>query len=496
MSAVSTTGARPLRWHSAPAAYALFAAAAAVLLAPSLLAPAMLHDSFGISWVWADQFTAELARGNLYPRWLPLSNSGLGSPVFYYYPPLAFYLTAALGLLGLSTYGTILAAFGASFALSGVTAWHWLKERSERPLLGALMFMAAPYHIFDFTRRGALAESLAIALIPLVAIGLRRVAEGRGFLLAALAYAAMILTHLPLALLTSVLLIVPSAASHLRKLPAFAAAVTLGIGLSAIYLLPALALDEFRDTAMLYRHDFLNPGYWSPWSADLSSGFVATVFAIVAALGVAALIVFAAGREPWAIGALLVVLLSAGLVPLFWHLPLLDKVQFPYRALPIAEFALITAIARTKLTPLAIAALVPLALLSAAFVSPGESDSTLTVAALEAGHPDVAEYLPPGAIARDDTRTRPRDLPAKLLPAPHVAGRVVDPVFYFPAWSCGEMHAPTKLLIRDPSCSPRIISTREERVGAALTALSLLVAAAAIFRLRRRTRARRKLLVA
>lgn len=63
-----------------------------LLTLPAILSPPMTHDSFGIICVWADQFTSELATGNLYPRWLPQSHGGLRSPVFYYYPPLAFYL--------------------------------------------------------------------------------------------------------------------------------------------------------------------------------------------------------------------------------------------------------------------------------------------------------------------------------------------------------------------------------------------------------------------
>jgi hypothetical protein len=63
-------------------AYPLLILLGILLVVPANLGPPLLHDSFEIDWVWADQFTAELARGNLYPRWLPLSNDGLGSPVF------------------------------------------------------------------------------------------------------------------------------------------------------------------------------------------------------------------------------------------------------------------------------------------------------------------------------------------------------------------------------------------------------------------------------
>ena len=455
--------------------HALFLVVAALLVLPAALGPTMLYDSFFISWVWSDQFTAELARGNLYPRWLPLSNAGLGAPVFYYYPPIAFYLAAIFGLLGISTYSSLIGTFWASYALSGVTAWHWLKRQSSepvKPIVGALMFMAAPYHLFDFTRRGALAETVAIALIPLVAIGLRRVSEGRGLTVAALAYAAMIGTHLPLALLASVFLILPYAIRHWHKLPQFALACGLGIGLAAIYLLPALALEKHREVAMLYRSDFLRPEFWSIWNAPLGNGFVAALFMVMAALATSATILILANRDKWAFLALGIIVISAGVIPAFWSLPLLGKVQFPYRALPIAEFALVTAIARARLQSALIVGLTPVAFLSATFLFQPETRAYSTVAELEAEHPDVQEYLPPGLVSLKDS-IAPKALAKKLLPSPQVPGMVVEPHFYFPAWSCGEMHPKTKLLMHDHGCSPRIVWTLAEKLGALITLLCL-----------------------
>ena len=474
-------GAKPWR-QSTATVYALFALAGALLVLPSLFGPPMLFDSFGISWVWADQFTAEIARGNLYPRWLPLSNAGLGSSAFYYYPPLAFYLAAAFGLAGITTYGSVIGAFGASFALSGITAWHWLKERSAaHPVLGGLLFMAAPYHLFDFTRRGALAESLAIALIPLVALGLRRIAQGRSPLVAAIAYAAIILAHLPLALLVSVLLVAPYALCHRHRLGAFAAAAALGIGLTAIYLLPALLLEQYRDGAMLYRIDYLQPSYWAFERADFFEPFVAVVFMIMGALAALAAALWVARHDRWALYGLVILAICAGLVPGFWSLPLLPKVQFPYRALPLAEFALITALAGHRIRPAALATLIPLALLSSTFVVQPQRSGGTRLARLEQLHPDVEDYLPKGVVAPGKTDAKLDDVLKGRLPPPQVPGKVVEPKFYFPAWSCGTVHEPTKLLIRDPGCTPRIVRTPEEKAGAIVTLLSLLAAAALAF---------------
>ena len=53
----------------------------------------------------------------------------------------------------------------------------YLAGWTKRPLGGALFYMAAPYHVLDFQMRGALAEYCAFALMPLVALGIRRSAN-------------------------------------------------------------------------------------------------------------------------------------------------------------------------------------------------------------------------------------------------------------------------------------------------------------------------------
>ena len=231
------------------------AALAFLLILPAMLSPIKLHDSFWIDWVWVDQFGDQLRQGVLYPRWLPASHDGLGSPVFYYYPPLAFYPAGLLAALGLTPHAAIVATFGLAFAGSGAAMYLWARGWTNHPLAAALFFMAAPYHLADFYGRGALAETCAIALIPLLALGLKRVAEGKGPALAAIAYAAMIATHLPLALLASLFLVAPYALvlakGRPRALLAFAPPLAIGIALSAIYLVPALALEPYRDAAVL-----------------------------------------------------------------------------------------------------------------------------------------------------------------------------------------------------------------------------------------------------
>ncbi|HZU50482.1 MAG TPA: hypothetical protein VE968_01260 [Sphingomicrobium sp.] len=454
-------------WQERPGiAYPFLFILAVILVLPSNAARPLLHDSFAIDWVWADQFTSELARGILYPRWLPNSDGGLGAPVFYYYPPLAFYVSAVFGLLGLSTYASIIATFAAAFFGSGIACWHWLKGHCSQPLLGAAFFVVAPYHLLDYTVRGALAESVAIGLIPVVAIGLRRIAERRGGkILTAISYGAMIGSHLPLALLVSVFLIAPTALAARRQMVHVATAAALGIALSAVYLVPALALEPFHDVGQLYRTPNLQTAYWAVYNGHWSDPTFTMVMFIIVSILFAAALPALRRRDGWAQYSMAMALLVSGIIPLLWSMPLLQKVQFPYRALPLAEFGLATALARLPRRELLAKLFFLLPLLLSIMIVPGFHIPGDNLARLRTLHPDVYEYLPRGVMKRGQTKARLADILAARVPPPKVAGMVVEDHFYFPSWSCGEAEPRTQLLIHSKTCHPRLVLTKPEKLG-------------------------------
>lgn len=465
-------------------------ALAVVLAVPAMLLPPMTHDSFWIDWVWAEQFTAEFAAGNPYPRWLPQSHGGLGSPVFYYYPPAAFYLTGLFGLGGLGTYPAILATFFAGFAASGAAMYAWLRSTAKAPLLGALLYMAAPYHVLDFYGRGALAEFLAIALIPLLALGLRSAAEGRIFTCAA-AYAALLLTHLPLALLVSLFLAGPYALYLARGAPKrlvrIAVPLLLGLAIAAVYLVPAFSLEPYRDSAKLWQLATFRPENWSvlSWTvAGPSPELRAAVAGILLVLAYTSVVLMFAGERRWGGYAALCCVAAAGLIPGLWTLPLLDSVQFPFRLLPLAEFGIATGVAHLALPrPLVAAAALPMLAPSALFLFVQPRQAEVTRQEIIAHRPDVPENLPPG--------DRPYSWPsrwalevARSNGAPRRVGNVtIDRVFYFPAWQvrCQGRVVPTwpepatKLLsYRGSGCERRLVMTAPERIGAAISLAGLL----------------------
>src|SRR5260370_1027169 len=133
------------------------------------------------------------------------------------------------------------------------------------PWLGS---MAPHYHLLGHCYRGPVAGSRAFLLLPLVAWAVRRVAEERPFAVAALAvaYAALPLAHLPTAVLislTAVPLYVLYRGWRLggpRAALAFfgrcALGGALGLGLAAIYLLPALSLQHWISSDSFWTKDY------------------------------------------------------------------------------------------------------------------------------------------------------------------------------------------------------------------------------------------------
>lgn len=471
-----------------------------LLTLPALLSPVKLHDSFWIDWVWTDQFGQQLRAGVLYPRWLPASHAGLGAPVFYYYPPLAFYPAGMLAALGATPYAAIVATFAFAFAASGAAMYRWAEGWTNHPLAAALLFMAAPYHVADFYGRGALAEACAIALIPLLALGLKRVSEGRSPVPLALAYAAIIATHLPLALLASLFLVAPYGIVLARgRALQFAPPLALGIGLASIYLVPALALDRYRDAAVLWSDPLLRPGHWLLiHGAPAGMGLI--TLKVIAVIALPALYMALRWRSGWALHAIACCLVVAGLLPFFWSLPLIESVQFPFRALPFAEFALATAIALAPRARIAGLLALPALALSATFLlAPAPPGPPVTLDLLAARHPDVPENLPPGPRPYSWPSRWALDL-AQRHRAPVRQGEVtVEPVFYFPAWrvACAGRDvaafpdpATGLLAHRGSDCARRLGWTGAEKIGAAISLIALLLLLALIFRRATRSDAR------
>ncbi|MCC7359747.1 MAG: hypothetical protein IT317_09730 [Anaerolineales bacterium] len=185
--------------------------------------------------------------GHWLPRWAPDMAQGYGYPFFNFYAPLSSYGVVALHGLGFTYPAALKAAFILGVWAAGLAVF-WLGRAlwGERAGVAAgAAYLLAPYLAYDLLFRGNLAEAWGFIWPPLALLGLHR--RGRwGWLLAALAYAALILTHNVFALLASPLLgahLVLRAAQR-RSWAVLARgglALAAGLALTAYFWLPALA---------------------------------------------------------------------------------------------------------------------------------------------------------------------------------------------------------------------------------------------------------------
>ncbi|SEO95280.1 6-pyruvoyl-tetrahydropterin synthase related domain membrane protein [Rhodospirillales bacterium URHD0017] len=351
----------------------VLAAAAILLLSPTLVLGTLISHSSPQNLTWASQFADQFRAGILYPRWMPDSFDGLGSPAFYFYPPLPFWTDAVVSVItanALSVSYCLAVSTTVILFLSGLAMRAWLLRVSGRrtaALVGAVAYMAAPYHLFDTYTRGAFAEITGYAVLPVVMLALRLTIDRArwGLPLLASAYAALLLSHLPTALLCSIT-IIPAYVLFTTRARALllrcAAGGVLGIGLAAIYLVPAMELQSWISAHELWTSFYrasnwfvMAPERWVDPDTMRVIGSIVLAAALLAAGLCLALLQLPDGdgrRELgfWVALSLACLILIAGLLPWFWDLPLVGKVQFPWRLLMVVEFSLLTALC---LTPLA-----------------------------------------------------------------------------------------------------------------------------------------------
>lgn len=326
-----------------------------------------------IHLLWSTNFTEQLWAGDGYPRWLDKMNGGLGSPVFFFYAPLPYYFTALLKpLFHVDPEGWHQLGAAASLAviLSGFSAYAWLRKLggATAALVAAIVYMSAPYHLaFDLYQRFAFAELWAFVWLPLVLWAIQATMGGNRKALPglALAYAALVLTHLPTTMIFSPVALAYAVfcaerGGRVRGLLVVAGAMALGAGLAAVYLVPALAtqnnisLSDMRMGQFSYVYHFL---FYGPRAhADyanmvLQQGKYSAVMMTACAAAFILLGRILSGsemRQPrfWmGISALIFAMMLPIARPLWDLLPPLQAIQFPWRFNTLLSLTLATLIA-------------------------------------------------------------------------------------------------------------------------------------------------------
>ena len=424
------------------------ALAAIVLMLPSLVWGTLPTHSSLHNLTWAEQFAGQFPLVP-YPRWMFESFDGLGAPSFYFYPPLAFWADGAVKGLTLGVLSTSWRLSVTSTVLLWASGWamyRWLLlETGDRrsALIAGIVYMAAPYHLTDHYIRGALAEFAAYAPLPLVMLGValaaRRARSGPAVI--AVAYAALVMAHLPTALLISlsaipayVLFVAWRARATDRWfLPRCALGFGLGLGLAAPYLLPALSLQDHVLIEWMWRYGFqVDQGFLLFPDRWIQPPYMLTIILSVAGGWFLATLSLFRSRRPeplmWAAVSLASLVLMSGLLPWIWHVSPISKVGFPWRLLIVVEFAAITALALGPWPAREQAPRLVLWLAVAAFI-PG----AVELASGTAGRVELAlrGEVPPAQDAREYL---PRGYPQQ--PDAGYADLNLEPVRHLPPIAC------------------------------------------------------------
>ncbi len=180
-------------------------------------------------------------------RWVPDMGYGNGYPLFNYYNPFPYYIGAFLSFfLPFLISAKIL--FFIPLMLGGISMYFLVKEILGRDagIVAAALYLFAPYRALDSYVRGAIAESFAMAIIPLVlyfAYKLTKQEDKKYLILFSISLAAFLTSHTIMTLLFLPVLIFTVIywmwAEKKRSIKYVMAGVFLGIGLSAFFVVPA-----------------------------------------------------------------------------------------------------------------------------------------------------------------------------------------------------------------------------------------------------------------
>ncbi|HVZ67436.1 MAG TPA: 6-pyruvoyl-tetrahydropterin synthase-related protein [Patescibacteria group bacterium] len=303
--------------------------------------------------------------GDIPLRWAGDLNYRYGSPVLIFYYPLPGILSIPLYELGATFESAFKIIVGFSFILSFISFYLWMVEltkNKDSSFLASIVYGLLPYHFLNLYVRGDIAESLALAIAPLVFYSIEKLNNTKEIKYAiylSVLYSLLILSHNSVSLLMSpIILIYSLIRAGSKKISIISiASIIIGLFLSSFFWLPALLEAKYTNShlfvADMYKNNF--PSFvsliYSKWGFGASVndqgglspqiGIVPWIFVLMTGLLIAFkkiklmnILIF------WMIIFIVCVFLTIKPSIFFWqHLPLLSLLQFPWRFVGIASFA-------------------------------------------------------------------------------------------------------------------------------------------------------------
>lgn len=314
-------------------------------------------------------FSGQLYSGEIYPRWLYDFYDGFGAPMFYYYPPFLFYLEAFIDILSfrlLPDYLILGMTAAVLHMTSAIACYIWLRDmvESRQALLGALTYVLLPNHlIIDLYYKGTLTELSAYTFLPLLLLFMKRAAyDYKAIILTAICYALLIMSSVPMALAFTPFLLLYSGYNFwehksVTVLMKSLSGLALGFGLAGAHIITAYLLTDYI-TPEKFWTGFYDPRQWFictatcdhspyPYMSQKISNILWLQFAAIAAMFMACLTKTQIKQEKyrhvfWFVIAAGAMFMMSEASIFFWdHLPLIERIQFPWRLALALELAFV-----------------------------------------------------------------------------------------------------------------------------------------------------------
>lgn len=304
-------------------------------------------------------------------RWVPDMGYGNGYPLFNYYNVFPYYFGAIFSFI-FGFIGSAKLLFLIAAILAPVSMYILASELfGVYPgLFSAVLYMFAPYRALDLYVRGALSESFALSIIPLIfyfSLKILKENSRKNILFLSISFAAFLTSHTILAVLFMPLLLFFFLITYWRRrlnlIKSLIFSLALGLGLAAFFVIPAFfeknlvqidnltRLDlDFRAHFATFPQLFLDSswGYGAsfPGAGDTISFQIGWPYWFLAFLSIPAIIFFRKknkGRVILYLGILSFFIFSIFMThnksAFIWeNIGILRFTQFPWRFLSVTIF--------------------------------------------------------------------------------------------------------------------------------------------------------------
>jgi len=185
-----------------------------------------------------------------------ISDGGMGYsyPLFNFYSPLSYSIAEGFHLIGFSLINSLKITFALCHIIGifGMYLFASLFWGNLGGFISAVIFLFAPYQATDSWVRGAIAESLAINIIPWVFYFLTKFIKNlklkiKNWILLTISLTTLLLSHnlislaiAPVLIFYSLFLLIKNKNLNLKSLFTLSVPVLSSLGLSAFFILPAI----------------------------------------------------------------------------------------------------------------------------------------------------------------------------------------------------------------------------------------------------------------